>query len=64
MSCNDDYCDFKDEDEIWKCPKCGGMPIMKVNTLTAWIRCSKCGYCVTGATESEVTEKWTAKARS
>jgi len=56
MGCNDDYCEIGNEPG--KCPICGGMPIIQVNFMTAWIRCADCGHCVTGENEADAVEKW------
>jgi len=56
MACND-YCEI-DKPEPGPCPKCGGTPLMKVNTLTAWIRCTKCGYCVAADDVKNAIKAW------
>ena len=56
MGCND-YCEI-DKLDPGQCPKCGGIPLMKVNTLTAWIRCTQCGYCVAADDAKNAIKAW------
>lgn len=59
MRCNNDYCDF--EKSVTVCPRCGAAAVLTVKTLTAWVRCPKCGRITTGADASEALEKWEAQ---
>lgn len=60
MACNDDFCVLAPK--IGPCPKCGGEPEHKVNTLTAWIRCKACGFCVTAGTLKEAKKRWSKRS--
>lgn len=57
MACNNDFCEINEYDKI---PKscCGVDPVAKVNYLSSWIRCPKCGRCVTGDTYKEARREW------
>ena len=55
MSCNDGYCDIEGKKPT---PCCGVEPMKKINLLSTWIRCPKCGRCVTGDTYKEARREW------
>lgn len=56
MGCNNDYCEVEIEPK--PCPKCGKFPVIKVNNLTAWIKCYDCGRCAVGGSKREAIRNW------
>lgn len=63
MGCNGDFCELEPKTTIKPCPRCGEMPVYKVNTLTAWICCKVCGHCVTAENLREARREWSKGAR-
>lgn len=57
MGCSNGCCDINPT-QPKPCPICGGPPLYKINTLTAWIRCADCGFTVSGSTAEEVIDQW------
>lgn len=58
MACKDDFCEI-DEKKVKKC--CGVEPVVKINFLSAWIRCPECGRCVTTGSIKEARRIWNSK---
>ena len=56
MECNHEYCGVEIKPE--PCPKCGRFPYIKVNNLTAWLKCPKCGRCAVGGDKEEAIRNW------
>jgi hypothetical protein len=44
MDCNNDFCDIEEKKPALCC---GTAPVKKINLLSAWIRCPKCGSTMT-----------------
>lgn len=58
MGCNDDYCEVEKPEKIRACPNCGNVPIYKINNLTSWIRCQRCGRCAAAGSLYEAIKLW------
>lgn len=56
MGCNGDYCEIEVEPK--PCPKCGRLPVVKLNMLTAWLKCPACGRCAIGSNRREAVKNW------
>lgn len=55
MDCNNDFCEIEEKKPALCC---GTAPVKKINLLSAWIRCPKCGRCATAETFDEATREW------
>jgi hypothetical protein len=55
MGCNNDFCEIEEKKPK---PCCGVEPMKKINLLSTWIRCPKCGRCVAGDTYKEARLEW------
>lgn len=59
MECANDYCEI--ESDTKPCSRCGVLPVVKVNFLTAWLKCPVCGQCIAGSNKREATDNWNAR---